>query len=93
VHAVELELDDAGQFVGVIPSPLTTQRGKQVVLDHLVLERPILAVGDGSTDAAMIPAVETFAAYIGFVRRDAVVARAAVVLDSFSALVAHALSA
>lgn len=93
VHAVEVELDDAGRFIGVVPTPLTTQRGKPIVLDHLLLARPILAVGDGSTDAAMIPTVETFAAYIGFVRRDAVVARAALVFDSFSALVAHALSA
>jgi hypothetical protein len=41
----------------------------------------------------MAPAVDAFAAYIGFVRRDAVVAGADVVFDSFASLVAHALSA
>lgn len=93
VHAVELETDDAGGFEGVVPSPLTTQQGKAVLLGQLGLPRPLLAVGDGSTDLAMAPAADVFAAYIGFVRRDAVVAGADVVLDSFAALVAHALSA
>ncbi len=93
VHAVEIETDAAGQFQGVVPTPLITQAGKAAVLTQLALPRPILAVGDGATDLAMAPAVDAFAAYIGFVRRDAVVAGASLVFDSFAALVAHALSA
>ncbi len=93
VHAVELQLDADGRFEDILPTPLMTQDGKAIVLEHLALPRPILAVGDGSTDLAMAPAVDAFAAYIGFVRRDAVVASASLVLDSFAALIAHALSA
>jgi phosphoserine phosphatase len=43
----------------------------------------VLAVGDGATDLAMRPSVDAFAAYTGFVRRDAVVARADVTVTSF----------
>ncbi len=93
VHAVELETDGNGRYAAVVPTPLVTQRGKAEVVRRLNLPRPILAVGDGATDLAMVPVVDRFAAYIGFVRRDAVVAGAALTLDSFAALVAHALSA
>jgi phosphoserine phosphatase len=93
VHAVDLVFDEAGRYEDIVPSPLVTQAGKPVVLGTLALPRPVLAVGDGATDLAMAPAVDAFAAYIGFVRRDAVVAGATVVLDSFASLVAHALSA
>lgn len=93
VHAVELVTDAAGRFVDLVATPLATQQGKAFVLEQLRLPRPILAVGDGSTDLAMAPAVDAFAAYIGFVHRDAVVAGATLVLDSFASLVAHALSA
>lgn len=93
VHAVSIDVDGAGRYVGVVPTPLVTQHGKAIVIEDLELPRPILAVGDGATDLAMAPAVDAFAAYIGFVRRDAVVAGAALVIDSFAALVAHALSA
>ncbi len=93
VHAVEPVADAEGRYTSVEPSPLTTQAGKEAVLRELALPRPLLAVGDGATDLAMARAADVFAAYIGFVRRDAVVAGAALVLDSFAALVAHALSA
>lgn len=93
VHAVHLEADADGRYESVVPTPLTTQDGKRLVVESLNLRRPILAVGDGATDLAMRPAVDDFAAYIGFVRRDAVVAGATLTLDSFAALVAHALSA
>lgn len=93
VHAVELETDAAGRYVRVVATPLTTQQGKAIILDQLALPRPLLAVGDGVTDLAMARAADVFAAYIGFVRRDAVVAGATHVLDSFAALVTHALSA
>ena len=93
VHAVDIEADAAGRYERVMPTPLMTQDGKARVLEQLALPRPVLAVGDGATDLAMAPAVDAFAAYIGFVRRDAVVAGASLVFDSFAALVAHALSA
>jgi phosphoserine phosphatase len=93
VHAVELETDAAGRYASVVPTPLVTQVGKAAVVEALHLPRPILAVGDGATDLAMASVVDVFAAYIGFVRRDPVVAGAAFTLDSFAALVAHALSA
>jgi phosphoglycolate phosphatase-like HAD superfamily hydrolase len=82
-----------GRYTSAYPTPLTTQLGKCELVRSLDAPRPVLAVGDGATDLAMAPAVDAFAAYIGFVRRDAVVAGASVVLDSFAALVAHALSA
>lgn len=93
VHAVEPVADADGVFRAAAPSPLTTQLGKAEVVRALALPGPVLAVGDGATDLAMAPAVDAFAAYIGFVRRDAVVAGADVVFDSFASLVAHALSA
>jgi len=93
VHAVEPMADRDGVFRLAAPSPLTTQRGKEAVVRSLALTGPVLAVGDGATDLAMAPAVDAFAAYIGFVRRDAVVAGADFVLDSFASLVAQALSA
>jgi len=93
VHAVVPEPDAQGKLTHAKPSPLTTQAGKLEIVRALALPRPILAVGDGATDLAMAPAVDAFAAYIGFVRRDAVVAGAALVLDSFATLVEHALSA
>lgn len=93
VHAVQPLADAEGLFTSAAPSPLATQSGKATVVNALDLPRPILAVGDGSTDLAMRPAVDAFAAYIGFVRRDAVVAGATLVLDSYAALVAHVLSA
>lgn len=93
VHAVEPMVDADGLLTDARPSPLMTQAGKPLVVQSLHLPRPVLAVGDGSTDLAMRSAVQAFAAYIGFVRRDAVVAHADFVFDSFAALVAHVLSA
>jgi phosphoserine phosphatase len=93
VHAVELVADSDEVFRSAAPSPLTTQLGKAALVRDLALPGPVLAVGDGATDLAMAPAVDAFAAYIGFVRRDAVVAGADFVLDSFASLVDHALSA
>jgi phosphoserine phosphatase len=77
LRAVDVFWSDAGDYVGFdSTSPLSTQTGKLDVVRSLALSRPVLAVGDGSTDAGMRPAVDEFAAYTGFVRRDAVVAAA-----------------
>ena len=95
VRAVHVRFDDDGAYADYDrTSPLATQHGKRAVADALVagtlggapLPRPVLAVGDGSTDLAMKPAVDAFAAFTGVARRDAVVRGADHVLDSFDAL-------
>jgi HAD superfamily phosphoserine phosphatase-like hydrolase len=87
VHAVRMEFDARGEYAGFdSASPLVTQHGKVDVVRALSLPRPLLAVGDGATDAALLPAVDTFAAFTGFVRREAVVAVAHRELRSFQDL-------
>jgi phosphoserine phosphatase len=87
VHAVRLTFDAAGTYVDFDrASPLTTQEGKSAVARSLDLPRPVLAVGDGATDAAMRPAVDAFAAFTGFVRREPVVRAADFVIPSFDSL-------
>ena len=83
VYAVPVTFDDEGRFAGVEPSPLTTDGGKPAVARGLALERPVLAVGDGNTDLALRGTVDTFAAFVGFVRREPVVREADVVVESF----------
>ncbi|MEP6618292.1 MAG: HAD-IB family phosphatase [bacterium] len=88
VHAVSVQFDAHGEYAGFdAQSPLTTATGKRTVAESLTLTRRVLAVGDGATDLAMRPAVDAFAAFTGFVRRDAVVASADFVLESFDQLV------
>jgi phosphoserine phosphatase len=87
LNAVALELDGTGQYAGYdARSPLTTQHGKRTVVAHLALPHPILAVGDGSTDIAMRDVTDAFAAYVGFIRRENVVAAADHVVASFEEL-------
>jgi phosphoserine phosphatase len=87
LNAVALEFDVTGQYAGYDgPSPLTTQYGKRTVVAHLALPHPILAVGDGSTDIAMREVTDAFAAYVGFIRRENVVAAADHVVASFREL-------
>lgn len=87
LFAVELRWDAAGAYVGFdTESPLASQTGKLDVVRSLSPDRPALAVGDGATDAAMRPAVDAFAAYIGFVMRDAVVRNADYLLADFQEL-------
>ena len=77
VEAVELRFDPSGAYADFDrASPLATQHGKLDVDRRLALSRPILAVGDGSTDLAMKPAVDRFVAYTGFARRQPVVDQA-----------------
>lgn len=87
VNAVGIRFDAAGAYAGYdTMSPLTTQSGKARIVEALALPRPILAVGDGATDAAMRDVVDTFAAFTGVVRRDAVVAAARMELTSLAQL-------
>lgn len=92
LHAVSLGFGTDGSYAGFdASSPLATQQGKADVVGRILaerrIERPVLAVGDGSTDIAMAEVADTFAAYTGFARRANVVARAAYELRSFAELV------
>lgn len=87
VHAVAVRIGGGGAYAGFdVDSPLTTSGGKCVLAASLALRSPILAVGDGATDLAMRPAVAAFAAYTGFVRREAIVAAADYEISSFPRL-------
>lgn len=89
VHAVRLRFNRDGSYAGFDEaSPLATSIGKRTVLDELSLVHPVLAVGDGATDVAMRDVADKFAAYVGFARRENVVAKADVVVDSFADLAA-----
>ena len=94
VFAVNLHWDAKGRYAGFDrASPLVSQDGKAAVLRRLVLPRPMLAVGDGSTDLAMKAggAADTFAAYTEFVNRPSVAAAADHVLNSFDELLTFVL--
>jgi phosphoserine phosphatase len=87
LHAVGITFDPSGRYAGWdTASPLATAGGKAVVARGLGLPPPTLAVGDGVTDLALRATGATFAAFTGFVRRDAVVAGADHLLDSFDQL-------
>jgi phosphoserine phosphatase len=87
VHAVSVRFDASGAYAGYDEkSPLSTQTGKESIVRDLDLPRPLLAVGDGATDAAMRGVADAFAAYTGFVRRAAVIAAADLEVPSFDRL-------
>jgi phosphoserine phosphatase len=86
VHAVDIQFDANGEYASFDKSELATSTGKPIVVERLNLPRRRLAVGDGSTDVAMRPAVDTFGAFTGFVAREPVVKQADVVVRSFARL-------
>lgn len=87
VHAVGIYFADDGTYSSFeSDSPLTRQSGKKDVVAALRLEAPVLMVGDGMTDAEVRPVVDAFAAFTGFVRREAVVAQADYEVSSFDEL-------
>jgi phosphoserine phosphatase len=87
VSALDVEFDSTGKFTGFDrSSPLSTSMGKKTMLEKLDLPHPVLAVGDGITDVAMKEVADSFAAFIGFAIRDAVVNQADFVVDSFQEL-------
>lgn len=87
VHAVELRWNDRGEYAGFDEaSPLVTQSGKSDAVRALGLPRPILAVGDGSTDVAMKEVADRFVAFTGFHRRPQVLAQAHGEVRSFAEL-------
>ncbi|MGI8618470.1 MAG: HAD-IB family phosphatase [Gemmatimonadaceae bacterium] len=85
VHAVRVSFDSRGNYSAFdAAAPLVVQGGKRIVAEALRLKRPVLAVGDGVTDAEIRPVADAFAAYTGFVRRDSVVAIADFTVGSFA---------
>jgi phosphoserine phosphatase len=87
VFAVDLKFDADGSYAGFDEhSPLATAMGKRDLLASIAPGRPILAVGDGSTDAAMRSASDAFAAFTGFVARHAIMSQADFVVSSFDQL-------
>jgi len=93
LHAVDIRLDPGGAYAGFdASSPLTTSTGKHTLLASLSLQRPLVMVGDGATDLATRGAIDAFAAFTGFVSREAVVRQADAVIASFDDLVAYVLA-
>lgn len=100
VHAVSLRFTRDGAYAGFdTASPLIRSGGKPAVVRALRLPRPVLAVGDGSTDAELKtdgaagasragggPAVDAFAAFVGVARRESVVAVADFVVERLDEL-------
>lgn len=91
IHAVSLRFDESGQYLDYDrSSPLATQPGKPLLVTALIeaghLPRPVLAVGDGATDAKLVGVVNRFIAYTGFARRANVVSVAEGEVTSFNEL-------
>lgn len=90
VHGVEVFHHADGGYAGFdAASPLSQQRGKATLVASLVasgaVSRPIVAVGDGSTDVVIRTAgvADAFIAFTGFVSRESVVRAADFTCDSF----------
>jgi len=91
VHGVGITFHADGTFAEFDrASPLARQHGKPALVGGLALPRPLVAVGDGSTDLAIraAGAADLFVAFTGYARRDAVVRAADFVVESFDALTA-----
>ena len=93
VYAVSLRFHADGSYAGYdSDSPLARRGGKPQVVGGLQLDGPILAVGDGITDAELKAVVQSFAAFVGIVRHDPVVAQADYIVSTFTALPALVLA-
>jgi len=88
LHAVDIRFGSDGSFAGFDEAnPLARAGGKPTLVRSLGgLKGPILAVGDGQTDAELQSVVGEFWAYAGFVERSNVVARADKTVRSFTEL-------
>jgi phosphoserine phosphatase len=87
VHAVQVFFDAQGHYRGFDErSLLARQNGKREAVARLNLRPPLMAVGDGITDTEIRACADSFAAYTGFVRREAVVAKADLVIEDFRQL-------
>jgi phosphoserine phosphatase len=87
VHAVSVFFSAEGEYAGFDNrSPFTRQMGKRSAIEKMNLRRPVLAVGDGMTDAEMKEVVEGFAAFTAFKSRAPVIELADYVIESFDQL-------
>ena len=87
LQAVSVYIDEDGLYSTFDDScPLTSDVGKAWAARQLALPGPVLAVGDGATDLEIRPAVDAFAAFVGHVRREPIVAEADHVVASFEEL-------
>jgi phosphoserine phosphatase len=87
VHAVPVFFSRAGEYAGFDNhSPFTQQYGKRLAVQQMGLSEPILAVGDGMTDAEMKSVVSAFAAFTAFKHRTPVVHMADYVIENFHQL-------
>ena len=87
VYAVSVFFDQHGEYAGFEEgSLLTRQNGKRITVGQMDLKGPILAVGDGMTDCEIKSVVQGFAAFTGFIRREAVIDQADYVIESFDQL-------
>lgn len=84
VHAMDLFFDADGRYAGYdTQSPLSTMLGKREVVSGLALPRPILTVGDGSTDLTTRQVVDAFVAFTAFANREEITRQADFVAASF----------
>jgi phosphoserine phosphatase len=94
VHAVQVEFTEDGRYAGFDAcSPLARRDGKPTLVRRLGLARPVLALGDGITDAELKidivggrSAVDGFAAFVGVAERAPVVAVADYIVRRFADL-------
>ena len=87
VYAVSVFFDQDGGYAGFDDaSLLTRQSGKRTIVGQMDLKGPILAVGDGMTDCEIKQVVQSFAAFTGFTRREAVMERADYIIENFDQL-------
>ncbi|MCH9031256.1 MAG: HAD-IB family phosphatase [candidate division Zixibacteria bacterium] len=89
IHCNRLILNSAGVFQGVdFDHALAKCDGKERVVTELGLEREIVMIGDGSTDArgAQSGVADYFFGYAEFVRRENVLSQANETLTSFDDL-------
>jgi phosphoserine phosphatase len=87
VYAVDVKFDAIGAWGGFdASSPLVTTVGKRDIISKLDLPRPLIGVGDGSTDLAVRGTADAFAAFTGFVSRPTVADNADFVVTSFDEL-------
>lgn len=87
VYAVSVFFDRHGEYAGFDEASLLTRRsGKRITVGQMDLKGPILAVGDGMTDCEIKSVVQGFAAFTGFMRREAVIEQADYVIENFDQL-------
>ena len=85
VAAVDIYFDEAGNYAGFdTSSPLARSGGKPVLLESWLrgIERPVMMVGDGSTDLEVAPIVDLFVAFAGVIARENVITAADVVVHA-----------